>query len=184
MRDGGRDAEAIAEQRIEVGLDPWRGRRVGRPLLVHRPVASAAEGDPAVRQLLPVVEAVPVAHGAMQANFVGGFGRQHLQPGGAHGAHKFRQQALEAAVNATKSFEDRKIADYLRKSEMQTIVGPVSFNANGERAKSAVFQAQFRGIKNDDVDQFKQTGKQIVVWPDNLKQGNLITPFDAARKAS
>ena len=36
----------------------------------------------------------------MQANFVGGFGRQHLQPGGAHGAHKFRQQALEAAVKA------------------------------------------------------------------------------------
>ena len=49
---------------------------------------------------------------------------------------------------------------------------------------SAVFQAQFRGIKNDDVEQFKQLGKQIVVWPDNLKQGNLITPFDAARKAT
>jgi branched-chain amino acid transport system substrate-binding protein len=47
-----------------------------------------------------------------------------------------------------------------------------------------VFQAQFRGVKNDDVDQFTQLGKQIVVWPDNLKQGNLITPFDAARKAS
>ena len=93
-------------------------------------------------------------------------------------------QMLEAAVNATKSFEDRKIADYLRKSEIATVVGPVSFNANGERAKSAVFQAQFRGIKNDDVDQFKEMGKQIVVWPDNLKQGNLITPFDAARKAT
>ena len=93
-------------------------------------------------------------------------------------------QMLEAAVNATKSFEDRKIADHLRKSELQTIVGPVSFNSNGERAKSAVFQAQFRGIKNDDVEQFKQLGKQIVVWPDNLKQGNLITPFDAARKAT
>jgi branched-chain amino acid transport system substrate-binding protein len=93
-------------------------------------------------------------------------------------------QQLEAAINATKSFEDRKIADYLRKNEMQTIVGPVSFNANGERAKSAVFQAQFRGVKNDDVEQFKQLGKQIVVWPDSLKQGNLITPFDAARKAT
>ena len=91
---------------------------------------------------------------------------------------------LEAAVNATKSFEDRKIADHLRKSEMQTIVGPISYNSNGERAKSAVFQAQFRGIKNDDIDQFKEMGKQIVVWPDNLKQGNLITPFDAARKAT
>jgi branched-chain amino acid transport system substrate-binding protein len=47
-----------------------------------------------------------------------------------------------------------------------------------------VFQAQFRNIKNDDVEQFKQLGKQIVVWPDSIKQGNLITPFDAARKAT
>jgi branched-chain amino acid transport system substrate-binding protein len=67
---------------------------------------------------------------------------------------------------------------------MQTIVGPVSFNSNGERSKSAVFQAQFRGVKNDDVDQFRQEGKQIVVWPSSLKQGNVITPFDAARKAA
>jgi branched-chain amino acid transport system substrate-binding protein len=93
-------------------------------------------------------------------------------------------QMIEAAVNATKSFEDRKIADHLRKSEMPTIVGPISYNSNGERAKSAVFQAQFRGVKNDDIEQFKQQGKQIVVWPDTLKQGNVITPFDAARKAA
>jgi branched-chain amino acid transport system substrate-binding protein len=93
-------------------------------------------------------------------------------------------QMLEAAINGTKSFEDRKIADYLHKNEMQTIVGPYSYDKLGERSKSAVFQAQFRGIKNDDLEQFKQTGKQIVVWPDNIKQGNLITPFDAARKAT
>ena len=93
-------------------------------------------------------------------------------------------QVLEIAVNATKSFEDRKIADYLRKNEMSTIVGPISYDSNGERAKSAVFQVQYRGVKNDDSEQFRQMGKQIVVWPDSLKQGNVITPFDVARKAT
>lgn len=93
-------------------------------------------------------------------------------------------QVLEIAVNATKSFEDRKIADYLRKNEMSTIVGPISYDSNGERAKSAVFQVQYRGVKNDDGEQFRQMGKQIVVWPDSLKQGNVITPFDVARKAT
>jgi hypothetical protein len=30
--------------------------------------------------------------------------------------------------------------------------------------------------------QFKQAGKQVVVYPDDLKSGNLIYPYSAARK--
>jgi len=72
----------------------------------------------------------------------------------------------------------------LCKNTHQTIVGPISFDKNGERAKSAVVQAQFRNIQDNNVDQFKNTGKQIVVWPDSEKQGEVITPFDKARKAT
>lgn len=93
-------------------------------------------------------------------------------------------QMIEAAVNATKSLDHKKLAEYLRKNTHQTIVGPISFDKNGERAKSAVVQAQFRNIQDNNVDQFKNTGKQIVVWPDSEKQGELITPFDKARKAT
>jgi branched-chain amino acid transport system substrate-binding protein len=92
-------------------------------------------------------------------------------------------QMIEQAVNATKSLEHRKIADYLHKNEMKTIVGPIRFDKLGERVKPHLVQAQFRNIKDDDPEQFKNMGKQVVVWPPAEKQGDPITPFDKARKA-
>ena len=93
-------------------------------------------------------------------------------------------QMLEQAVNATKSFDHKKLAEYMRKTEFQTIVGPIGFDKTGERAKPRLVQAQFRNIQDNNVDQFKNTGKQVVLWPDTDKQGDFIFPFDKARKAS
>ncbi len=92
-------------------------------------------------------------------------------------------QMIEQAVNATKSLDHKKLADYLRKNEMQTIVGPISFDKFGERAKPRVLQAQFRNIQDNNVEQFKNVGKQVVLWPEADKQGEFIFPFDKARKA-
>jgi branched-chain amino acid transport system substrate-binding protein len=92
-------------------------------------------------------------------------------------------QMLEQAVNGANSIEDAKIAAYLKKNEMRTIVGPIRFGKDGEWAQARVVQAQFRGIADKDVEQFRQTGKQIVVYPDAYKTGDVITPFDKARKA-
>lgn len=93
-------------------------------------------------------------------------------------------QMIEQAVNATKSLDHKKLADYLRKNEMQTIVGPISYDKFGERAKPRVVQAQFRNIQDNNVEQFKNPGKQIVLWPEADKQGEFIFPFDKARKAT
>src|SRR3954467_10704651 len=41
-------------------------------------------------------------------------------------------QMLEQAINATKSLDHKKIADYLRKNEFQTIVGPIRYGPDGE----------------------------------------------------
>src|SRR5436190_5614925 len=68
-------------------------------------------------------------------------------------------QILEQAVNGTKSLDQKKMAEYLRKNEMKTIVGPISFDKNGEWAKPRVVQAQFRGVVDKDVEQFRQPGK-------------------------
>ncbi|OAI52595.1 branched-chain amino acid ABC transporter substrate-binding protein [Betaproteobacteria bacterium SCGC AG-212-J23] len=92
-------------------------------------------------------------------------------------------QMLEQAVNGANSIEDAKIAAYLRKSEMRTIVGPIKFGKDGEWAQARVVQAQFRGIADKDVEQFRQIGKQVVVYPDAYKTGDVITPYDKARKA-
>jgi branched-chain amino acid transport system substrate-binding protein len=90
-------------------------------------------------------------------------------------------QMLEQAINATKSLDHKKIADYLRKNEMQTIVGPIRYGPDGEWAKARVVQAQFRGIADKNVDQFKQPGKQVVLFPDAYKTGEVVAPFEKAR---
>jgi len=88
---------------------------------------------------------------------------------------------VEAAVNATKSFDHLGLAKYLRENEHKTIVSPIAFSADGERKESATLQAQFRGIVDKDVEQFRKPGKQVILFPDKLKTGSLVSPFEAAR---
>ncbi|HYD56557.1 MAG TPA: amino acid ABC transporter substrate-binding protein [Burkholderiales bacterium] len=90
-------------------------------------------------------------------------------------------QMLEQAIKATKSLDHRKIADYLRKNEMKTIVGPIRYGPDGEWANPRVVQAQFRGIVDKNVEQFKQPGKQVVIGPQQFKTGEVVAPFEKAR---
>jgi branched-chain amino acid transport system substrate-binding protein len=89
-------------------------------------------------------------------------------------------QMLEQAVGATKSLNHKALADYIRKSEMKTMVGNIRYDAVGEWATPRVPMAQFRGIKGKDLDQFRQAGKQVIIGPAALKTGEII-PFDKAR---
>ena len=90
-------------------------------------------------------------------------------------------QMLEQAVKGTNSLEHQKLAQYLKSNEMKTIVGPIRYDKSGEWANPRVVQAQFRGIKDKDVDQFKQPGKQVVIYPDEYKTGDVMAPFEKAR---
>jgi branched-chain amino acid transport system substrate-binding protein len=92
-------------------------------------------------------------------------------------------QILEQAINATKSFDHKTLAAWLRKSEVKTIVGPIRWDKNGEWANPRVVQAQFRGVVDKDMEQFRKPGKQVVVYPDDYKTGEVITPFEKARSA-
>jgi branched-chain amino acid transport system substrate-binding protein len=92
-------------------------------------------------------------------------------------------QMLEQAVNSTKSLDQKRLAEYLRKNEMRTVVGPIRYDKNGEWANPRVVQAQFRGIVDKDVEQFRKLGKQVVIYPDEYKTGEVVAPFEKARQA-
>jgi len=92
-------------------------------------------------------------------------------------------EMLEQAINATKSFDDRKLADYLHKNELKTIVGPIKFGADGERSNVRLITAQFRGLKDKDQEQFRSNKAQVVVAPADDKTGDFIAPYSAAAKA-
>jgi branched-chain amino acid transport system substrate-binding protein len=91
-------------------------------------------------------------------------------------------QLVEGAINATKSLDQKGLAKYLRENTHKTIVGPIAFSADGERKETAVLQAQFRGVVDKNMEQFRTAGKQVILFPDNLKSGELVVPFEAARK--
>ncbi len=91
-------------------------------------------------------------------------------------------QLVELAIKATGSLDQKAIAKYLRENVHQTIVGPIAFSADGERKETATLQAQFRGVVDKNIEQFRSPGKQVILFPEKLKSGDLIAPFEAARK--
>src|SRR5882762_636150 len=91
-------------------------------------------------------------------------------------------QMLEQAVKAVGSLDQKALAKYLRENEHKTIVGPIAFSADGERKETATLQAQFRSVVDKNIEQFRKPGTQVILFPAKLKSGELVSPFEAARK--
>jgi branched-chain amino acid transport system substrate-binding protein len=92
-----------------------------------------------------------------------------------------QMQVLEQAVQATKSLDDQKLADYVRANTFKTVLGDVKFGKGGEWAESRVLQVQFRNIKNNDPAQFKGVDTQVVISPPEYASGSLIYPYEQAK---
>jgi branched-chain amino acid transport system substrate-binding protein len=90
-------------------------------------------------------------------------------------------QVMQQAIEATKSLDDGKLADYIRSTTFKTVVGDVKFGARGEWAESRVLQVQFQNVKGNDVGQFKDVGTQVVVAPSGYESGKLVYPYEKAR---
>ena len=91
-------------------------------------------------------------------------------------------QVLGQAVEATKSLDQQKIADYIRNSEFSTIVGKIRFGKNGEWAKGRTLMVQYQKVQGSDIEQFRGPGKKPVLYPEDLKSGSIIYPYSAALK--
>ncbi len=90
-------------------------------------------------------------------------------------------QLLQQAVEATKTLDDAKLADYLREHSFMTVVGNLKFGAKGEWAHSRVLQVQYRNIKGHDVAQFKDMSTQVVVAPAEYASGEVTYPYEMAK---
>jgi branched-chain amino acid transport system substrate-binding protein len=91
-------------------------------------------------------------------------------------------QVLQAAVEGTKSLDQDKLADWLRKNTIKTIVGDIAFGSNGEWKEARVLQIQFHDVKGSDLDQWKTDEKQTILWPDKYATGKTIFPYADAKK--
>jgi len=91
-------------------------------------------------------------------------------------------QVLGQAVDATKSLDQDKLADYLRKSTFKTIVGDIKYGPNGEWAEPRVLQVQFHDVEGSDLEQWKGDDRQTIVWPAQYSTGKAVYPYADARK--
>jgi branched-chain amino acid transport system substrate-binding protein len=91
-------------------------------------------------------------------------------------------QVLGQAVEATKSLDDGKIADYIRANTFKTVLGDLSFGKGGEWAQPRVIQMQFQGVQGNGLDQFRDTTHQVILTPGDYKSGNVQYPYSDVKR--
>jgi branched-chain amino acid transport system substrate-binding protein len=91
-------------------------------------------------------------------------------------------QILGDAVEGTKSLDQNKLADYMKKTTFKTVFGDIKFGKDGEWEASRMLLVQFQGITGSDVDQFKDPKKTVVLDPPAFKAGTLVYPYSEAKK--
>jgi branched-chain amino acid transport system substrate-binding protein len=87
-------------------------------------------------------------------------------------------QVLGDAITATKSLDDGKLADYIRKTTFKTVVGDVTFGDKGEWSQERMLLIQFQNIKANSIDEFRDLSTEVVLYPPQYKSGNLIYPYE------
>ncbi|HET7192765.1 MAG TPA: amino acid ABC transporter substrate-binding protein [Pseudolabrys sp.] len=132
-----------------------------------------SQATPATNEFLKVYQARAAAEGVDPLGYyLGTWGYAYLE-------------ILADAINATKSINDDKIADYLRSHTVKTIMGDITFGkgAKGEWAKSRMLQVQYHDIKQGaGLETWKGMSYQTVLTPADLKTGSVIFPYEKALK--
>jgi branched-chain amino acid transport system substrate-binding protein len=91
-------------------------------------------------------------------------------------------QILAEAVEKTRSLDHDKLAQYIHAHTFSTIAGDLAFAEDGEWARPRTVFTQFRGVEPNNLDQFRDTKRQVIVWPDAYKTGDIVYPYAEAKK--
>ena len=89
-------------------------------------------------------------------------------------------QVLAQSVEATKSLDAGVLANYAHSHTFNTVVGDIAFGEDGEWRTPRLLLTQFQHVKANDVDQFRGTAAEVIVWPPEFKTGNLLYPYTEA----
>jgi branched-chain amino acid transport system substrate-binding protein len=91
-------------------------------------------------------------------------------------------EILGQAIEKIGSLDQKKLIDYIHATTFKTVVGDVKFAANGEWEVGRPMYVQYRGVKGNEIDQFRKPGPSAIISPKELKSGELITPYQEAIK--
>jgi branched-chain amino acid transport system substrate-binding protein len=91
-------------------------------------------------------------------------------------------QVLGEAIEATKSLDQTKLAEYMHSNPFKTIVGDIAFGKDGEWSKARVLEVQWQGIKGNGLDQFDNAKTEVILEPSEYSTGKVIIPYSAGGK--
>jgi len=91
-------------------------------------------------------------------------------------------QIFAEAITNVGSLDQAKIAEYIHKTAFKTIVGDVKFAENGEWEKPRILFVQYQGVEGNDIGQFRQPGKQVILYPPELKSGEFRYPYSDIKR--
>lgn len=93
-----------------------------------------------------------------------------------------QMQVVEQAVTATGGLDDDALIAYTQQATFTTVVGDAKFGERGEWTHPRVVQVQFQNVASNDISEFKDPGKQVVVAPSEFASGSLIYPYARAKR--
>jgi branched-chain amino acid transport system substrate-binding protein len=91
-------------------------------------------------------------------------------------------QLLQQAIEATKSFDEAKLADHMHNASFKLLVGDVRFTALGEWVEERPITVQFQGIKGNTLDDVRDIAISPILHPPQFKSGSVIYPYEKAVK--
>jgi branched-chain amino acid transport system substrate-binding protein len=91
-------------------------------------------------------------------------------------------QVIAQAVTATKSLDHDKLAAYIHSNTFSTVTGDIAYGKDGEWKETRQFLTQFQNVEPNNLEQFKAGTKQPILSPAAYKTGDIIYPYENARK--
>jgi branched-chain amino acid transport system substrate-binding protein len=86
-------------------------------------------------------------------------------------------QVLADAVKGAGTLDDDKLTAYLHAHSFHTILGDVSFGADGDWTEARIIFEQFHDVKSNDVEQFRGGKAETILEPGSMRSGTLIEPY-------
>lgn len=87
-------------------------------------------------------------------------------------------QVLGQAVETVGKIDQKALAAEMHKSTFSTIVGDVKFASNGEWEQPRVLLIQYQNVSGNALEEFKQPGKQVIVFPPAYQSGDVVAPYE------
>ena len=91
-------------------------------------------------------------------------------------------QVLEEAITKTGGVDEDKLAEYMHGHTFKTVVGDITFGPDGEWTEPRNIFVQYHGLKDGNIEQFRDDKHITVLYPPQFKTGELIAPAAKAQE--